>query len=100
MDTRGQTGMTSGKDRKANARGEQRRIRRHSYAYATDTYQAHADDADASSAGALKGGQNLGPDGDHAEKQADGSKSGGFFDNGAKHRILHERRENIVHRLF
>ena len=48
----------------------------------------------------LKRAQNLGPDGDHAEKKADGREGCGFFDNGAKHEVLPERTENIIHGLF
>ena len=33
-------------------------------------------------------------------EQADGGQGGGFFDNGAKHDLLPERTENIVHGLF
>ena len=50
--------------------------------------------------GPLKGAQNLGPDGNHADEQADGSESSGFFDNGAEHDVLPEQTENIVLLLF
>ena len=48
----------------------------------------------------LKRAKNLGPDGDHPEKKADGREGCGFFDNGTEHDDLHERRENIVQCLF
>ena len=43
---------------------------------------------------------DLGPDGDHAQKQRDRGQCGGFFDDGAKHDVLPERKKNIVHCLF
>ena len=49
---------------------------------------------------ALKGAQNLGPDGNHADKQADGSESGCLFNNGTKHDVLPEQTKNIVLFLF
>ena len=48
----------------------------------------------------LQRSKNLGPHGDHAEKQGDRGQSGGFLHNGAKHDVLPERRENIVHVMF
>ena len=41
--------------------------------------------------------RDLGPDGDHAEKQGDRGQRGSFLNNGAKHDVLPERTENIVH---
>ena len=48
----------------------------------------------------LQRSKNLGPYGDHAEKQGNRGQSGSFFHNSAKHDVLPERRENIVHVMF
>lgn len=45
-------------------------------------------------------GENLGPDGDHADKQGNRGQCSSFLNDGSKHRVLHERKRNIVHRLF
>jgi len=58
-----QTGMTSGW-------GPHDEYAENRYADATDTHKAQTDDALESPRG-LQRAQNLGPDGDHAEKQAD-----------------------------
>ena len=44
--------------------------------------------------------KDLGPYGDHAEKQGDRGQCSGFFNDGTKHDVLPERTENIVHLLF
>ena len=48
----------------------------------------------------LQRSKNLGPYGDHAEKQRNRGQSGSFFHNSAKHDVLPERRGNIVHVMF
>ncbi|MBN8965496.1 MAG: isoprenylcysteine carboxylmethyltransferase family protein [Rhizobiales bacterium] len=45
-------------------------------------------------------GEDLGPDGDHADEQGNRSQRSSFLHNSAKHRVLHEQRENIVQYLF
>jgi len=83
-----QTGMTSGW-------GPQRRVRN-----ATKAYTACSDDTGAIASAISQRSQNLGPHGDHAEKQGDRGQGSGFLHNGAKHDLLPERRKNIVHVMF
>ena len=49
---------------------------------------------------ALHCGDDLSPDGEHSQKQADRRQCSGFFNDGAKHDVLPERKENIVHGPF
>lgn len=44
--------------------------------------------------------QDLHPHRDHSNKKGERGESGGFLDDGTKHVVLHERKENIVPSLF
>jgi hypothetical protein len=50
--------------------------------------------------GLLQRSEKLGPDRDHADEKGNRGQCSGFSNDGAKHDVLPERRQNIVHVMF
>jgi len=76
---------TGGHDGRGTHKGDPLGEQRH--AYATTTHKSHR-------------GNDLGPDGDHAEEQGERGQGGGFFDDSTEHGFLLERIANIDRCLF